>query len=127
MRILGFNDSHHASICILNDGEIELFIENERLSHKKYDRNLDECIKLIDKVDYVALSTYAPMSYTKNNSYGDKISFIDAYKNLNYSVKFDNKDLADISEAHEAWLRFMVQLTPGSGIAQFDDVKLIEK
>ena len=44
-----------------------------------------------------------------------------------FTVKFDNKDLADISEAHEAWLRFMVQLTPGSGIAQFDDVKLIEK
>ena len=44
-----------------------------------------------------------------------------------FTVKFDNKELADVSETTGAGLRFIVQLTPGSGIAQFDDVKLIEK
>ena len=44
-----------------------------------------------------------------------------------FTVKFDNKELADVSETTGVFLRFMVQLTPGSGIAQFDDVKLIEK
>ena len=44
-----------------------------------------------------------------------------------FTVKFDNKELADVSETQGAFLRFMVQLTPGSGIAQFDDIKLIEK
>ena len=44
-----------------------------------------------------------------------------------FTVKFDNKELADVSETTGAFLRFIVQLTPGSGIAQFDDVKLIEK
>jgi hypothetical protein len=44
-----------------------------------------------------------------------------------FTVKFDNKELAELSEATEAFLRFIVQLTPGSGIAQFDDVKLTEK
>ena len=44
-----------------------------------------------------------------------------------FTVKFDNKELAEVSETQGAFLRFMVQLTPGSGIAQFDDVKLIEK
>jgi hypothetical protein len=44
-----------------------------------------------------------------------------------FTVKFDKKELADVSETTAVWLRFIVQLTPGSGIAQFDDVKLIEK
>jgi hypothetical protein len=44
-----------------------------------------------------------------------------------FTVKFDKKELADVSQTTEAWIRFAVELTPGSGIAQFDDVKLIEK
>jgi hypothetical protein len=44
-----------------------------------------------------------------------------------FTVKFDEKELADISETQPAFLRFVFQLTPGSGIAQFDDVKLTEK
>jgi hypothetical protein len=44
-----------------------------------------------------------------------------------FTVKFDSKEMAELSEVTEAWLRFMVQLTPGAGVAQFDDVKLIEK
>jgi hypothetical protein len=44
-----------------------------------------------------------------------------------FTVKFDNKELADVSETEDAFLRFIVQLTPGSGIAQFDDIKLTEK
>ena len=44
-----------------------------------------------------------------------------------FTVKFDNKDLADISETQPAFLRFVFQLTPSSGIAQFDDIKLTEK
>ncbi len=44
-----------------------------------------------------------------------------------FTVKFDNKELAEVSETQGAFLRFIVQVTPGSGIAQFDDVKLIEK
>lgn len=44
-----------------------------------------------------------------------------------FTIKFDNKGLADVSETTDAGVRFIVQLTPGSGIAQFDDIKLIEK
>jgi len=44
-----------------------------------------------------------------------------------FTVKFDNKDLADIPETQGAFLRFVFQLTPGSGIVQFDDIKLTEK
>lgn len=35
MYILGINISHHCSICLMKDGEIVFFIEEERLSKKK--------------------------------------------------------------------------------------------
>ena len=44
-----------------------------------------------------------------------------------FTVKFDEKELADIPETQGGFLRFVFQLTPGSGIAQFDDIKLTEK
>ena len=44
-----------------------------------------------------------------------------------FTVKFDEKELADIPETQGGFLRFVFQLTPGSGIAQFDDIKLMEK
>lgn len=44
-----------------------------------------------------------------------------------FTVKFDKKEMADVSETTDAGVRFMVQLTPGSGVVQFDDVKLVEK
>ena len=44
-----------------------------------------------------------------------------------FTVKFDEKELADIPETQGGFLRFIFQLTPGSGIAQFDDIKLMEK
>jgi hypothetical protein len=44
-----------------------------------------------------------------------------------FTVKFDEKELAELSETQGGFIRFVLQLTPGSGIAQFDDVKLMEK
>ena len=36
MRILGVSQNHNASICLIEDGEIILHSENERVSGKKY-------------------------------------------------------------------------------------------
>ena len=36
-NILGVNISHNGSICVLSDGKIDFFIEEERISRKKYD------------------------------------------------------------------------------------------
>ena len=35
MRILSVNVSHDASACILNDGEIECYFKEERVTKKK--------------------------------------------------------------------------------------------
>lgn len=58
-------------------------------------------------------------------TYSGGSNWVDVKKE--FTVKFENKDLADISETQPAFLRFIFQLTPGSGIAQFDDIKLTEK
>jgi hypothetical protein len=45
-----------------------------------------------------------------------------------FTIKFNNKELADVLETQKnSLLRFVFQLTPGSGIVQFDDIKLVEK
>ena len=37
MNILGFNPSHHGSVCLLKNGKVEYFIQEERLTRHKYD------------------------------------------------------------------------------------------
>jgi carbamoyltransferase len=37
MKTLGFNPGHHGSVCVLEDGEIKYFIQEERINKKKYD------------------------------------------------------------------------------------------
>ena len=35
MNILGFNPSHHGSVCLLQDGELKYFIQEERIGNRK--------------------------------------------------------------------------------------------
>jgi predicted NodU family carbamoyl transferase len=50
MRILAFNISHDSSVCIINDGEIEFFCKEERLSRVKRDKHPFKSLeKYVDK------------------------------------------------------------------------------
>lgn len=62
MYILGINFSHHGSICLMKDGEIVLFLEEERLSRHKAgfisDRFHNVLFKIkhyTDKLDYICV------------------------------------------------------------------------
>ena len=35
MKILGFNPSHHGSVCLVEDGELKFFIQEERVGNRK--------------------------------------------------------------------------------------------
>jgi len=35
MKILGFNPSHHGSVCLLKDGELKFFIQEERIGNRE--------------------------------------------------------------------------------------------
>ena len=56
MRILGVNLSNNGSICLLNDGEIELYLEAERLTKKKRDSDCTKLFELVKDIDKVAIS-----------------------------------------------------------------------
>jgi carbamoyltransferase len=65
MIILGINRSNHdASIALLKNNEVVLFIESERLSNIKHDDNAFQAIaeikKYTDHIDYLILSGFNP-------------------------------------------------------------------
>ena len=59
MNILGFNPSHHGSVCLLQDGELKYFIQEERLTRKKYDNlPFKSFINILEnyKIDFISLA-----------------------------------------------------------------------
>jgi carbamoyltransferase len=74
MRILSVNTSHDASAMILNDGEIECYFKEERLSKGKRDKmcflSTIECVKNCKgKIDYVISNTYAGVRFCELELY----------------------------------------------------------
>jgi len=70
MRILSFIDTHDSSVCCVNNGEIEFFCKEERLSRKKRDsfpfKSLETFFnKNKDEVDLILYNTptYNPYSF----------------------------------------------------------------
>jgi carbamoyltransferase len=90
MKILGISNAHDSNVCILEDGEVLLHVEKERLTRVRYDEGsmeefLPEILKnvglTIDDIDLVATSipvwkdmpTTGKMiggGYTSSTSYG---------------------------------------------------------
>lgn len=76
MKILGINISHHGSSCLIEDGEIKYFLEDERVSRIKhycpnspYNKQairdgslkayfIEELFKYTDHVDYIIFSSF---------------------------------------------------------------------
>jgi carbamoyltransferase len=75
MRILSVNPSHDASAVILNDGEIECYFKEERLTKRKRDKmpflSTIECVQNCKgKIDYVISNTQAAVrSYERELYY----------------------------------------------------------
>jgi carbamoyltransferase len=51
MRILSFNVTHDSSVCVLNDGKIEFFCKEERLSRVKRDKNPFKSLELYSSLN----------------------------------------------------------------------------
>ena len=67
MIIVGISQWHNSSICILENGEIKLHIENERLSKIKYDLGYSHLLKFIPpKFDVLCVA-----GVSKTNNFGD--------------------------------------------------------
>ena len=92
MRILGVNLSNNGSICLLDDGKIELYLEAERLTKKKRDSDCTKLFELVKDIDKVAISD----AYWKN-----RIKNIISSKNIaTLKKKFPNAELHDFRDRH---------------------------
>jgi carbamoyltransferase len=68
MNIVGINISHDTSVCLMQDGKIIFYLEEERLCKiKSYEirelpvkkiKTLDKIKNFVDKIDYLIISTY---------------------------------------------------------------------
>ena len=57
-NILGINSSHNGSVCVLCDGEIDFFVEEERFSRNKHEDTPVEILKYVAskyKIDEIAI------------------------------------------------------------------------
>ena len=73
-NILGISTGHNSSACLLSDGEVKHFMEEERLSREKYSANPFKAVIDIvskNKIDAVAVAStaphYAEMEWDGNN------------------------------------------------------------
>jgi carbamoyltransferase len=69
MNILGFNPAHHSSVCLLQDGELKYFIEDERICRIKYGRLPFRTISDVIKNTPIDICTWGtPSMFYPNNT-----------------------------------------------------------
>ena len=77
MKILGFNPNHHGSVCLLEDGELQFFIQEERIGiREKYTgfpfKSFIEILKA-HKIDYITWG--APSIFYTINSLNPQFTY----------------------------------------------------
>ena len=89
-NILGVNSFHNGSVCVLSDGEIVYYLEEERLTKFKYDANPFRTI--LDTLDKFTIEREKkdPKQFIK--SYTDNSS----ESKVNITVKFNQNTLYDM-------------------------------
>ena len=61
LKILGLSQHHNSSVCLIENGDIKLHLDNERVSGIKRDRKCFSALDYIhDDVDYVYVSGFSP-------------------------------------------------------------------
>lgn len=106
MYILGINFSHDSSICLLKDGEILFYLEEERLSHEKHcmyiDKVIDQILKYTPYVDVICYTCDTGNKKIPLLVHGDpdiettvdknktRINNIDGYNLISYGYNFKN-------------------------------------
>jgi len=88
MRILAFNTTHDSSVCCLNNGKIEFFCKEERLTRVKRDRNPFKSLQLFQsqnkrKIDHILFCT-------PSNRGGDMEFFYFEYIKKLFNMEMEN-------------------------------------
>lgn len=83
-NILGINLSHNSSVCVLKDGKIDFFLEEDRFSRQKYDGVPLESIKYVSKKYFINEISISGLSYLgsqplNNGFYVSKSNLLTSY------------------------------------------------
>lgn len=103
-NILGLNFSHNGSACVLSDGEIVFFLEEDRLSRIKHDYlpiKLLEYISKTFKIDKISISGL--LDYGVNRE----------FYSLILSKYFKNKPIIDLYDCHHICHSFLALKNSG--------------
>ena len=77
MRVLGISPAHDASVCVINNGEIELYLKEERFSRIKRDSQPYNCLlkvkETIEHIDYAVICSPTPDDWNELINYVHKI------------------------------------------------------
>ena len=77
MYILGVNISHHASVCLLKDGEVIFYLEDDRLSRNKeapFERSsellsLEKVVEYTDHIDHIIFCSFGRILFQSTGKY----------------------------------------------------------
>lgn len=104
MRVLGISPAHDASVCVINDGKLEYYFKEERLSRKKRDKHpylsLIEIHKLLgESIDYCVIASPTENDWDNNIAvfvhklFGCPIEFMCNKHHLQHAaLAFENSD-----------------------------------
>ena len=100
-NILGINLSHNSSVCVLSDGEIVFFLEEERLSKKKHDiLPLNLLLKIPSLYSIHEIFFSGLTGFYNNNNYLKSINSI--LKNLYPNIPINTKLIDKHHQTHSA-------------------------
>ena len=128
MRILSVNSTHDASACILNNGEIECYFKEERITKRKRDKlslcSIIEGVKNFDgKIDYVISNSLSAVRHGEMELYYEilhRLSKVPYENILEYSHKHHLAH-AGIAFYNSGFNNCLVVVVDGEG-SKFEDI-----
>lgn len=116
MRILAFNISHDASVCSINDGQVEFFCKEERLSRVKHDNMPFKSLELYKSLNFGPVDH--ALYLTPTNIRRDIEMVLGSYTKKLFNVELENfsgllhhichASLAQVNSGFEESLTFVI-------------------
>jgi predicted NodU family carbamoyl transferase len=130
MRILAFNVTHDSSVCSLNNGKVEFFCKEERLSRKKRDKHPFKSLELYHSLNFGKIDHILYLTPSNNEYLGEIVykEYINKKFNLdleNYSSLLHHKCHAALAFYHSNFKESLVFVIDRNGSIVFiNDVEV---
>jgi carbamoyltransferase len=100
MRVLAFNTAHDSSVCSINDGKIEFFCKEERLTGIKRDKNPFKSLELYSSLNFGKIDHI--LYHTPSNNEISTEFFYKTYISKKFGVEMENYSSLKHHDCHAA-------------------------